>query len=875
MRQRARIGAALAFALSAAAAAAQAPDAKALMDEFLGRSPPQTRDAKALEAAFGTVLDALMPGLAAEKIPDREADQQALEKIAHRAGGPGSEPLRAALCSAIAARLGPATPAAARIWLLRKVETIGGPELTGALAPLLADTDAQVRETARRALQASPDERASDALRAALESATERSWRIALVQALAARRDAASAAAFEKLASDPDVDVALAAISALGVMGQGQATLERLAQSAAAPLNQAAGEALVRLAEGRWADGQTDTARDMFSKVYSSSLPWTTRAAAVHGLTLAAPREAIPILLAALRGQRDADLAAQARGWLAEMPGPDATDAIAAALDGASPALQVQLIDLLGRRGGAAARAAVVQRLSDPSVEVRIACLRALATLGTADDVPALASAAAAATAAVADAARDALQTLPGESVDAALRSAAVRSEAAIRAALIPVLVERGTRDTAELFFDATQHADPAVRLAGIRALEKTAQPEHLLSLLGVLIAAPDDGTRIACEDALAALLLRQTDREPHVQALMGSLATQAGATRVALLRILGRVQGATALSAVRASLRDADADVADAAVRAYAQWRDPGQAGELLALAGTWADAPQRVLMLRGAVRLLQEDAKRPPDELAKLLGQALGLCAQDEDRKLVLGALAKVAHPDALALALPLVEQPAVRDEAGLAAAGIAKSLAGLQPAESRRTLEALAARTDSEPTRKAAQAALEDMKKYAGCVTQWVYAGPYSISGKNHFELLTTPLPPESPDSSGVAWKPLTTTRPDLPWVFDFVPIDSGSERCLYARTRVLAANDTPVRIELGSDDCVRVWLNGALIHEESRVRPVTPGQDKVDATLRAGWNTLLVKVTQGSGGWGLCLAIRSPTGEPIEGLQIEAK
>jgi len=51
-------------------------------------------------------------------------------------------------------RSGVAKPA--RIWLLRKVETIGRDEVVAGLAGRLHDSDADVRETARRALRQQP-----------------------------------------------------------------------------------------------------------------------------------------------------------------------------------------------------------------------------------------------------------------------------------------------------------------------------------------------------------------------------------------------------------------------------------------------------------------------------------------------------------------------------------------------------------------------------------------------------------------------------------------------------------------------------------------------------------------------------------------------
>jgi hypothetical protein len=68
-------------------------------------------------------------------------------------------------------------------------------------------------------------------------------------------------------------------------------------------------------------------------------------------------------------------------------------------------------------------------------------------------------------------------------------------------------------------------------------------------------------------------------------------------------------------------------------------------------------------------------------------------------------------------------------------------------------------------------------------------------------------------------------------------------------------------------MGSDDGLKVWLNGRVVHANNAVRPCSPGQDKVKVKLKAGANDLLLKVTQGGGEWSACCRVRSPDGQPL--------
>ena len=67
-----------------------------------------------------------------------------------------------------------------------------------------------------------------------------------------------------------------------------------------------------------------------------------------------------------------------------------------------------------------------------------------------------------------------------------------------------------------------------------------------------------------------------------------------------------------------------------------------------------------------------------------------------------------------------------------------------------------------------------------------------------------------------------------------------------------------------LEIGSDDGVKVWLNGELVHSNNVMRGVTTGEDKVKVNLKKQWNELLLKVTNGAGGWGASVRLTGLTG-----------
>jgi len=101
-------------------------------------------------------------------------------------------------------------------------------------------------------------------------------------------------------------------------------------------------------------------------------------------------------------------------------------------------------------------------------------------------------------------------------------------------------------------------------------------------------------------------------------------------------------------------------------------------------------------------------------------------------------------------------------------------------------------------------------------------------------------------------------------------DFLPQFPENKRAYVAgyAARVIKSG-TPRQIKLftGSDDALRVWLNGKLLKEVLALRAATVDAESFTAELQAGDNTLLVEVSQGLGGWGLFLRLESMDGKHL--------
>jgi len=88
----------------------------------------------------------------------------------------------------------------------------------------------------------------------------------------------------------------------------------------------------------------------------------------------------------------------------------------------------------------------------------------------------------------------------------------------------------------------------------------------------------------------------------------------------------------------------------------------------------------------------------------------------------------------------------------------------------------------------------------------------------------------------------------------------------------KSQITSDRDQEARLEVGSDDGVKVWLNDKVVHANNAIRPCTLYEDKVKVTLNRGVNRLLLKVTQGGGEWSACCRLRAPDGAPLDGVTV---
>jgi len=556
-------------------------------------------------------------------------------------------------------------------FVCRMLRRCGSETCVPALADLLTDKD--LSHMARFALQYLPAEEAGAALRAALGK-TSGDLRVGVIASLGWRRDAAATAALAKLAAGDDEAAASAAVTALGQIGTAEAARALEAPEPAKPLAAARADALLSCADRLASAGDTAAAGAIYRRLAGEGRPTFVRVAAIRGLVLIDGEKAIPSVLPLIRSS-DPDLSQAVGGFIADMPGDAVGRTLAARLPDLPPGGQAIVLGALEARGDTACAPAAAKALASDDTGVRVAAARALAVIGGPDQVEPLVRAACAAGEA-GQAADDALARLSSDGVGEAVLRLAKADAPAVRAKAIETAAARREAGAVPTALAATGDDDASVRLAAYRALGALGGASELPAVVRRLVAATAEDERRALVDAAARIAARAgagTAAAP-VAAALDSASPEA---KVALLAVLQATGGAKALEAVKGQLAGKNADVAKAAVRALADWPDAAPMVTLRDIAKSDAPAANRVLALRGYVRMASMPGKRPAADSVRLLGEALAMAERPEEKRMVLGALPAVACPEALALAEACRSDAALAAEADKAVARIRQAL------------------------------------------------------------------------------------------------------------------------------------------------------------------------------------------------------
>lgn len=555
--------------------------------------------------------------------------------------------------------------------------------------------------------------------------------------------------------------------------------------------------------------------------------------------------------LAALLG--DPDLRERARQTLGEIGTPEACKALAAALDTADPDFQVALLNTFVHLKKRDTLPATRPLLKSESPAVRVAAARAVAWSGQPSFVGAL---------------RVVFnQSTPETRFDAG--DALLRLYDSI--ALAGGNYETVLRGYRELLAKAEHPVIEAGALVGLGTHgDETVIPE-------IIAAASGANAATLQGPALQALAAQQG--RAATNALLAAYERADNEMKALLLQLFGRKHDAAYLPVLSAGLDAPEPALRTAAVAGLRALGSAEAAAALGAFAQR-AEAGERP----GAVEALQQlTASLEQAGNAEAAGRAyLALyraAGDDAQRHVAIEGMKRYPVPESFEVLINDLDlsQLATMPVKNLVA--LRKALADAGRAEDAKKAEGIlnSQLADTGNVRQLidqvrANGTAGEWAGRLGAISQWQVVGAFPFDMKEGFVHTNigepnVDLTAKYTTKAGEAtWTPRggdpLDGLTDLTGVFGMI-----DKACAYAMARINLAQAGPATLRCGSDDGIKVWVNGAPVHENNTDRGFALDSDQAPITLNAGENTILVQITQGGGGWNFGVRLTQPDGVPL--------
>lgn len=708
--------------------------------------------------------------------------------------------------------------------------------------------------------------------------------KIGIINTLGVRGSEDAVAPLGNLVRSPDNKIASAAVRALGQIPS-RSAVDMLSLSSKRTENTALKtelqDALLgcsqKMAQMDASYRTASNTRNMYRDLYAENNASLIRVAAFRALIHSGHPDSDDLLLAAVQ-DKDSVVRSAAAQILSDFDDEQVLKSAAAMLLDLPDEAKVQLITALSESPKKEGVEQIVKLVGSENQSVRLAVYTAISKMGDTAMVPVLAEAAGKSTdRREREAVQSALNLMDAPDVDSTIVrmiSETAENPDAEQAtiALIRSAADRQIADAPEVLFRVAMSESKRAALEAVRALQKLAGPEYMEEMVQLLADRPSKST----EEATVVIAGRIPDENSRTDLLEQTYLEvgQSTTVKVSILRVFGHLGCAKVVPLIRKAYAGSDNEIKTAAFRAMVNWRGDAFIDEVKSLAENEQEEKTKILALRGYIRMLTEHSTMEQSEIVKALIATYPLATRSEEQQLVISAIGNYGNRQALEFVTVALKESALKAEAELSAVSICEKIATRDYASVKDILEQIDTQTTNKLLKKRIRALADKMAKVKGFVLGWQYSGPYQKANMNSDSLVDQVFAPEQ-NPGQCKWLELPAmTDASRPWMLDLKWIDSANSRVVYLKTTVVSEREVAAILAVGSDDSVKIWLNGTVVHSNKTSRGVDPRQDIANVKLQKGNNELLVKVTQGSGDWAFCMEILDNTSNPLEGIKVVA-
>ena len=585
---------------------------------------------------------------------------------------------------AMATFIGTGTTSDSKQFVCRQLGLIGTTASAEILGQMLVKNETS--DMARYALERIPSSTIDDVLLDGLGKTTGKA-RIGIINSIGARRTNSAVGALSKLASDSDKDTVIAAINSLGNIASADAAavLGGIIGKVDDDFRGLAENSYLKCADQLVADGKEIDASEIYNRVSGHSSDASVKRAAFRGLVEVSDDPSNLLILTI--DSRDPVLQGQAISMSNMIEGTANIKKAAGKIKKLPAGKQVQLLLALADSGDGVILPAVLESIKSSELEVRIAAIQALRSVGNPSVVGILASIAANTGGEEQAQARRSLYVLGGKGVDEAILTLLVNADSKIAAELVLAVGQRRTAGAVDILVDMTSSEDATLARASYRVMGKIGQAKDVDKAIGLLVALKNEAMRGDAE-TLVVVLCGRTGMSEGVRKVIAALKLSGDAkTTLSLYIVLGRTGSANALRVLQVALKNPDDQVKTAAIRALTLWPEGSAAPDLLAVVKTSDNQIHKVLALRGFIKLVPIGNQKNSEKV-EMLKEAMELSSNVNEKWMVLSSLSSVPSVESMQLCGVYLDDVSVQEEAALATK-IAEAVYGDHPEQSKAVL------------------------------------------------------------------------------------------------------------------------------------------------------------------------------------------
>ena len=339
--------------------------------------------------------------------------------------------------------------------------------------------------------------------------------------------------------------------------------------------------------------------------------------------------------------------------------------------------------------------------------------------------------------------------------------------------------------------------------------------------------------------------------------------------TRLRLLDVFAQRRDPVFLPIMTDAVKNPDPLFREAGLNAMMASELPEAVGPILNAVHSMS--PEDVTAIRESLmkmaRVMQ--ARGLGDVAGQIYAALYGVTPNNDERRLLLNNMAYAPVPDSFDAILAAISDPSLVEAAKPALVALADKLVQLHQPDQALKAYRIIAGLDGKPI--AADSSLS-VARQLGFITDWRVVGPFPWCDDSDWE---TPFVQEpgvdlsaayTAGDKTMGWKPLETKEPS--GLVDLSGAVARQDRCFaYAYAEIALDAGVNAEIRMGVDDGVRLWVNGKQVFENRLDRGVKIDEDAVTVQFAPGVNTLLLKISQASGGGRFCVRLLTAQGRPI--------